>query len=626
MKPAASETLRIEALERYRIFDSKDDETLDALARLAADICGTPIAFVSLVDRDRNWFLSHVGIEASEAPQEISYCRDAIERPDDITVVNVEPSGEPSIRFYAGMPIKSSDGFALGTLCVIDRVAHVFTAHQERSLRTLAGQVETVLESRREVRELRGRLDQRVHAEANFQRIVAVDPATGAANRRSVLEIVESTYARLQANPHMRVAIVLIGVEGVKIVDDSIGHGAGDALMTASVERIIDFLPRTESVARYGDCQILVLLDDSSAAAASDVAGRILELFARPFEIGEQSLRMRANIGVTVTDGTHQRAADLVRDASSAMYHSKTLGEGTFALFTPALREIACTRLRLEGELRRAIEGREFRLHFQPVVSLPTSKLVGFEALIRWQHPERGLIMPDQFISVAEETGLIEPIGEWVIREGCRQLGAWQRAYPGYDELALSVNVSAIQFRNEGLFEIVTSALADAQLDPRCLQIEITETALMEQSDFAVETLDRLRDFGVAAHLDDFGCGFSTLNYLKRFAVTTLKIDRSFISGGPGPGISHPEIVRAVIALATTLRVKITAEGIETREQLDELQAYGCAHGQGYFISKPLSQSDVERFLSATCGKRERPAYNVLAASAGSYGARLLGA
>ncbi|MDQ2858284.1 MAG: GGDEF domain-containing protein [Candidatus Eremiobacteraeota bacterium] len=609
MIEAVAENLRIEALERYRVLDCKSDATIDALTRLAADLCGTSMALVTLVDRRRQWFLSHIGTEATETPRELSFCAHAIEEPDRLLVVNSPTTdvrfkdnalvtGEPFIRFYAGMPIVSPEGFALGALCVLDSVPHTLRDEQARALRALATQVGALLEARRHIRELKGQLDQRSHTRENFQRLRYVDALTGAPDRAQLMRVIARAYARLQANPHMRAAVVLVGVDGVKVVDESLGHGVGDALMGASVERIAHALRAKETVARYGDNQIVVLLEDiENAVEAANIAKRILALFESSFQIGEHSLRVRANVGMTITDGTHQRGADLVRDAASAMYHAKTLGEGTFASFTPALHDMAVKRLRVEGELRRAIDADEFRLYYQPIVALKTTAIVGFEALIRWQHPERGLVMPDEFIGIAEETGLIDPIGDWVLREGCRQMNAWRRQNLEFGSLSLSVNVSARQFNNSRLYDIVRNALDEAQLPPNCLQIELTETALIESSDAAVATLVRLRDLGVAAHLDDFGCGYSSLHYLRKFPVTTLKIDRSFISSS-GSGVADPEIVQAVILLAAKLNVDVTAEGIETPEQLDELRTFGCARAQGYYFYKPLDADAVARLFA----------------------------
>ncbi|MBD5656087.1 MAG: bifunctional diguanylate cyclase/phosphodiesterase, partial [Candidatus Eremiobacteraeota bacterium] len=460
-------------------------------------------------------------------------------------------------------------------------------------LRTIAAQIGALLEARRQI--------ERLKREACG---VLVDRPVSLLSRGVHPDPLGKAYEDLLRDPGARVAVAAVGIDAVRLVDESLGHGAGDALMAACVERIVKSVRSTETVARYGDSQIVVILQDvKDSIAATTIAKRILRLFEESVDIEGYALRIRASVGMTMMDAGHRHLIDLIREASSAMYHATSLGEVSIALFTPMLHDIAVNRLRMEGEIRRAIDAREFCLFYQPIFALTTMTLVGFEALVRWQHPKRGLVMPDQFIRIAEETGLIEPIGEWVLREACRQLSAWRRQYPLFAELAVSVNVSAKQFRNDRLFDVVTDALSDAQLDASCLRIEITETVLMEQSDTAVETLLRLRELGVSAHLDDFGCGYSSLNYLKNFPVSTLKIDRSFISSS-GVRIANREIVQAVIALAGALDVEIVAEGIETREQLEQLQELGCAHGQGYLLSKPLSAGDALPFAIARSGKQ----------------------
>jgi diguanylate cyclase (GGDEF)-like protein len=384
-------------------------------------------------------------------------------------------------------------------------------------------------------------------------------------------------------------AVLFVDLDRFKVINDSLGHMIGDQLLIAIAQRLRICLRSEDTAARLGGDEFAILLENiTDISDAIGVANRIQEELTLPFNLGGQEVFTSTSVGIALGTEDYDKPEDLLRDADTAMYHAKALGKARYEVFNTTMHDHAVTLLQLETSLRQAIGRQEFRLYYQPIVLLETGKITGFEALVRWQHPLRGLISPGEFISVAEETGAIIPIGYWVLHEACRQMRAWQLQFPE-KPLSISVNLSSKQFSHPKLIESISQILQKTGLDARSLKLEITESAIMENSESATAMLLQLRDMEVELHLDDFGTGYSSLSYLHRFPVDVLKIDRSFTTM-MNISDEKAEIVRTILMLANNLGMEATAEGIETAEQLAQLKGLQCKYGQGYFFSKPLDR------------------------------------
>jgi diguanylate cyclase (GGDEF)-like protein len=398
------------------------------------------------------------------------------------------------------------------------------------------------------------------------------------------------------------VALLLLDLDRFKVVNETLGHGAGDLLLVEVGKRLVAAARTTDTVARLGSDEFGVLLGAvRSVREAERVAARIERELALPFYLDGQDVEIGASAGLAIGRTLATYPNDLLREAEIALHRAKSDGAGGTVLFDPEMRAQTVERASLEHDLRRAIERHELRLHYQPLVDLSSGVVVGMEALLRGQHPSRGLIPPLAFIPLAEATGLILPIGRWVLETACAQLRDWQRRYPAARDLALSVNISARQFAQADLVGIVAQTLDHTGIDPAQLELEITESVVMDQSEASVERLQGLRGLGVRLVLDDFGTGYSSLAYLRRLPLDTIKVDRSFVSGLGEEPVDAP-IVKTVIALAHGLGIDVVAEGIETLGQRDELRALECDRGQGYWFARPLPADDLERVLASARG------------------------
>jgi diguanylate cyclase (GGDEF)-like protein/PAS domain S-box-containing protein len=447
----------------------------------------------------------------------------------------------------------------------------------------------------------------RRHLEEELTRQAFHDVLTGLPNRALFMDRLGQALAR--AGRHgTSLAILFLDLDNFKVVNDSLGHQVGDQLLCAVAERLHACVRQQDTVARLGGDEFTILLEDiTDAGDAIHLADRIAEHMKRPVLLGQQEVFITTSIGIAVSSGSEDGPDDLLRTADVALYDAKGRGKARHAVFDAEMNTRAQARLEMETDLRRAIERGELRLHYQPIVRLVTGEALGVEALVRWEHPQHGLLSPAQFIPLAEETGLIVPLEAWVLEQACRQVRSWQVHEHGAPELMLSINVSARHFAQPGLVDEVAQVLQGAGLPPRTLQLEITESVAMADAGAAVTALSELKKLGIQLAIDDFGTGYSSLGYLKRFPVDTLKIDRSFVDG-LGQDHEDSAIVRAVLAVANALNLNVTAEGIETWEQLDELLAHGCAQGQGYLFARPLSAEDAEVWLIADSPHRYAPA------------------
>jgi diguanylate cyclase (GGDEF)-like protein/PAS domain S-box-containing protein len=417
------------------------------------------------------------------------------------------------------------------------------------------------------------------------------DPLTGLPNRALFMDRLGMAIAHAKRRLSYTFAVLFIDLDRFKNVNDSLGHSVGDELLVAVARRLESCLRPGDTVARLGGDEFTILLDEvTDVEHAVQVAQRMHREMSRPFRVQGHEVFVTMSLGITVgAGGDYDRPEDVLRDADTAMYGAKTSGKSRDAVFDPNMHDRAVALLQLETDLRRAIEHSEFEIYYQPIVSLSCGKIDAFEALLRWRHPRRGLLCPDSFVPVAEDTGLIVPIGWWVLHEACSQLADWQSRPWGGEHLAVTVNLSGRQFMQADLVQRIENILYRTGIRSGSLRLEITESTIMEQAEEAVEKLLALRRLGVKLYIDDFGTGYSSLSYLHRLPVDALKIDRSFISE-MDTGDERSEIVGTIVTLARTLRMDVAAEGIETAEQVTRLRALACHYGQGYFFSKPVGR------------------------------------
>ena len=397
---------------------------------------------------------------------------------------------------------------------------------------------------------------------------------------------------------HASCAVVLLDLDHFKAINESFGHQFGDQLLKKVAERVKDNLPARASLARIGGDEFAILLTDlSEASQATKVADGLYNLSEEPFKVEERSITTSFSIGIALNQSEQMNQAEtLMQDAHRAMARARALGKDHYEIFDPGMRTEAVRRFQLESELRSAIDNREFLLYYQPIINLQTGKLAGFEALVRWQHPVRGFVSPASFIPAAEDTGLIVPMGSWILEEACSQMHEWQQQFPHATRLMVSVNLSTKQFNQENLTDEVAIILKKTQLDSRCLKLELTESAAMEDVNGTIEQLVKLKSLNLKLSLDDFGTGYSSLSYLHQLPTDTLKVDQSFVGRMEEKGREDGEIVKTIISLGHQLGMDVIAEGIETAAQLQGLRTLNCNYGQGYYFSKPLPE-EVARLL-----------------------------
>lgn len=443
------------------------------------------------------------------------------------------------------------------------------------------------------------------------------DSLTGLANRALFMDRLQQAIERSKRLPDYRFAVLFLDLDRFKVLNDSLGHIVGDQLLVAIARRLETCLRSIDTIARLGGDEFTVLLEGiHDADDACSLAERIHQALQAPFSLGGQEVFTSASIGIAM-NAEDDRPEDLLRNADTAMYRAKTLGRSRHALFDTAMHKRAVALLQLETDLRRAVTmsnaisslangetradySQEFRMQYQPIVNLVTGRISGFEALVRWHHPERGIISPTEFIPLAEDTGLIVPLGEWILTESCRQLRQWQEQFSPHLPLSMSVNLSTKQFSQATLIEQIQQLVHHPELrDPHFklnLKLEITESAIMENPDSAKLMLEQLKAMGVQLLIDDFGTGYSSLSYLHRFPIDTVKIDQSFISQ-MSSDLESAEIVRAIVSLAHNLGMNVVAEGVEQAEQIRQLRELGAEYGQGFFFAKPLDREEVESLM-----------------------------
>ena len=719
------EAERLLALHSAHILDTPHEEAFDRITRLAAQLLRVPIALVSLVDADRQWFKSKLGLEAAQTARDISFCGHAVLQKEPFVISDARAdlrfadnplvTGAPFVRFYAGIPMLSVEGKALGSFCVIDRVVRVLSeaelaalvdlaamAQEQIERRQLMGASGKILETLRESEE-RHRLLIGNSPEAclvtDGTKIIFVNPAgmrlLGAQHSEQIvgrpqLEIVaprsrslagqradqayrtlrpnlpmEMTWLRIDgsevdvetstvsytASGEVRVQIIacdntirkqyknelekltthdvltglpnrallrdrleqgihrwvrqeqgavvaFLNLDHFKNVNDAFGHSVGDQVLTAVGTVLQASVRKNDTVARIGNDEFVLILEQIEEKELHILLQRLVEQISQPIKALRQEITISCSIGYCRFPADGATADALLNAADTAMYRAKDLGRATISCYNPAMQGAISERMTMERRMRQALAQDEFVLHYQPKLDLLNGKVVGLEALVRWQDPQLGLIAPVRFISVAEETGLIVPLGDWILRTACEQAAAWCRE--GID-MPVAVNLSARQFLQPDLVSRVAQIIHATALAPHLLELELTESLSMDSPEKSIAVLGALKALGVTLTIDDFGTGYSNLSYLKRFPLDKLKLDQSFVRDMTQSSEALA-IAQAIITLAHGLHLKVVAEGVETAEQLALLTRQGCDEMQGYFFSKPLPVAQCTELLRSGRG------------------------
>jgi len=456
-------------------------------------------------------------------------------------------------------------------------------------------------------RELKLEIERRTIAEDRLAHGALHDKLTDLPNRALLVDRLSRCIERGKRMAEYKIAVLMLDFDEFKVINDSLGHAAGDEFLMAAAERLngslrtVDTVSRsdssTDTMARTGGDEFVLLLDDiRHVDDAILVAERIKQNMSKPFHIGGKEIVTTVSIGIAVYTGGEMKSDELLRDADTALHRAKAHGKARHVIFDQDMRVKAVERLEVEGDLRKAIERNELFVQYQPIVCLRTGAIEGFEALVRWHHPQKGIVSPDAFIPLAEQTGLIVPLGQWVLSEACSQLRTWKQRFAHCASLTMSVNLSMRQFNDSALLNHIDAVLKREGLNPRHLKLEITESMLMEETDNTGRLLGELKSRNLDLHIDDFGTGYSSLSYLHNLPVDALKIDRSFVSNMGANG-ENASTVAAVLTLAHNQGLRVIAEGIETTEQMAQLQSLHCDLGQGYYFSKPLNAEDAATLL-----------------------------
>ncbi len=439
---------------------------------------------------------------------------------------------------------------------------------------------------------------ERKKAEEQLAQEAFNDSLTGLPNRALFTDHLQNSLARKKRYPDYMFAVLFIDVDRFKAINDSVGHLVGDQLLIMLSERIRRHVRASDTVARFGGDEFAVLLDDiKEGMYADNFANRLQDEMRLPFSVSGHEVFVTVSTGIVLSNlDDYSRPEELLRDADSAMYHAKARGKACYVVFDSTMHAEATMTLRLETDLRKAVQRKEFSVYYQPIVSLEDNKVIGFEALLRWRHPEFGVLCPAEFIVVAEDTGLIVPIGEWVIHESCRQMGAWQKQFSWCRGLTVNVNISSKVFFQPDFHGTIEKILKDTCLEGCCLRLEIKEKMLMDHPEEAATLIRRLKDLGVLFDVDDFGSGYSALNYLRHFQIHGLKIDTSFINALSFDK-HNAEIVKTIISLGHSFNLDVIAEGVETPEQLEIFRSVNGRHAQGFYLFTPMDSKSVEDLL-----------------------------
>ena len=612
--------LRAELQERQRLLEQLSrvqqaianraalQEVLDTITAGAAELLGNEVVGLRLLDSDDQRYtllISSSGLDpelakrlwrtpVGEGVAGRAIAEGALVHVEDYASAGVGLEDLTADRLQAAMaaPVRE-DGQIVGSLVVGSyRPGRVYSQSEQSALLNFADHVSLALTDAKTLDAVR----QAFH-----------DALTGLPNRALFLDRLEHALARAR-RAKATLTVLFVDLDRFKLINDTLGHAAGDELLVQAAQRLRASVREADTPARFGGDEFAVLLeDDTHTADAIQVAQRVIDALKVPFDVRDREAFVSASVGIATSHAGQEDAADLLRNADVAMYRAKQEGSGTYHVFEPGMQVALMERLELEADLQRAVEQQEFSVVYQPIMSLEKPVMSGFEALVRWSHPTRGMVSPADFIPLAEETGLILPIGHWVLNEACRQAAQWQLEYPADPPRTVSVNLSARQLRQAGLVQEVDGALAASRLDPRLLVLEITESLLIQDTEATIAKLRELKGLGVHLAIDDFGTGYSSLSYIRQLPVDILKVDKSFIDAvHESPEASA--VARVIIRLGRTLNLRTVAEGIEESAQVEALRAMQCQLGQGYLFAKPLSSAELEQLLSAADTTRREPA------------------
>lgn len=600
------EPQRLRRLTRLQVLDTPAEESFDAIARIAAGITRTPIGLISLVDAHRQWFKAHVGLAASETSRSASFCAHALLAGELLEVedATLDPRfadsplvrGEPNVRFYAGMPLVMPTGEVIGTLCVVDHQPRRLDDSQRAALRVLARSVMIELELRVRVRELEDEVTRRHEAEARIMRLATRDALTSLPNRAALMDRLQQGIRAAQRAGHL-LGVLFLDLDRFKWINDTLGHDVGDALLQEMAQRLSATVRDSDTVARLGGDEFAFVLPALQRAEdAEAIAAKLIAAVLQPLTLRGHTLHVGGSIGVAVYPHQGHNEDALLRHADLAMYHAKELGGNQHQVFSENMNVRAVERMTIESELRVAIDDGQIVLHFQPQLHLVDQTLSGMEALVRWNHPRLGLLSPMRFIPLAEDSGLIWPLGLKVMEMAVAQMAAWRAQ--GLAVPRMAVNVSPMQLRPD-LVGAIAAILDRHDAPAECLEVELTESALTADGPAVNGLLQSLRDMGISIAIDDFGVGYSSLTLLRRLPISALKIDRSFVAELPA-NRQDVAIVEAILTMAHSIGLRTVAEGVEHSEQNVTLGVLGCQEGQGYLFCKPRSAEETTAWLSAT--------------------------